>query len=211
MNPESADRLVAASVIGLVLLGVVAWLWAGRTRPTGSMGSMMDGTMGTSTDPFLYFIGAALLAAVLGGGYLLLWKEKSGDTDHPAAGTASARSTPHLRQAGEQSGNRPTEPGTQTDTASATSGGNASETPEETELLELLPGDERRGLEPVIDSPGLTQIEIRDRSSISKSKVSQTLSALEKRDLIAREKQGRTYRVYPGEKLEEKAAGSGGS
>jgi uncharacterized membrane protein len=50
---------------------------------------------------------------------------------------------------------------------------------------------------PVLESPGLTQIELRDRADFSKSKVSQTVSGLEKRGLLYREKQGRTYRVYP--------------
>ena len=69
------------------------------------------------------------------------------------------------------------------------------------ELLELLPDDERRILQPVVDSPGLTQIELRDRASFSKSKVSQTVTDLEKRGLLYREPQGRTYRIYPSENL----------
>lgn len=70
-------------------------------------------------------------------------------------------------------------------------------------LLDLLPEDERRILEPVLTSPGLTQIELRDRSDFSKSKVSQTVSALEKRGLLYRERQGRTYRVYPSDDLRD--------
>lgn len=65
--------------------------------------------------------------------------------------------------------------------------------------LELLPEDERRVIEPVIGSPGLTQIEVADRSDFSKSKVSKALKELEGRGLVYREPQGRTYRVYPGE------------
>ncbi|MFB6114260.1 MAG: helix-turn-helix transcriptional regulator [Halodesulfurarchaeum sp.] len=68
-------------------------------------------------------------------------------------------------------------------------------------LLDVLPEDERRILEPVLDSPGLTQIALRDRSDFSKSKVSQTVSDLEKRGLLYRERQGRTYRVYPSDDL----------
>jgi uncharacterized membrane protein len=70
-------------------------------------------------------------------------------------------------------------------------------------VLDLLPEDERRVLEPVISSPGLTQIELRDRSEFSKSKVSQTVSDLEKRGLLYREPQGRTYRIYPSDDLQQ--------
>jgi len=69
-------------------------------------------------------------------------------------------------------------------------------------VLDLLPEDERRVLEPVIDSPGVTQIELRDRADFSKSKVSQTVSDLESRGLLYRERQGRTYRVYPSDDLQ---------
>ena len=67
----------------------------------------------------------------------------------------------------------------------------------------MLPDDERRIIEPIIDSPGLTQVELRGRSDFSEAKVSQTVSKLEDRGLIHREKQGLTYRAYPGELLKE--------
>lgn len=76
----------------------------------------------------------------------------------------------------------------------------------ESDPLELLPEDERRILGPVLDSPGLTQIEVRDRSDFSKAKVSQTVTDLEKRGLLRRERQGRTYRIYPGHRLEGREA-----
>jgi hypothetical protein len=68
-------------------------------------------------------------------------------------------------------------------------------------VIEVLPEDERRILEPILDSPGITQIALRDRSEFSKSKVSQTVTDLEKRGLLYREKQGRTYRVYPADDI----------
>jgi uncharacterized membrane protein len=71
-------------------------------------------------------------------------------------------------------------------------------------VLDLLPDDERRVLEPVLISPGITQIELRDRSDFSKSKVSQTVSSLEERGLLYRERQGRTYRVYPSDDLRQR-------
>nr|WP_229770561.1 MarR family transcriptional regulator [Halorhabdus sp. CBA1104] len=49
----------------------------------------------------------------------------------------------------------------------------------------------------------MTQIELRDRSDFSKSKVSQTVSALEERGLLFRERQGRTYRVFPSDDLSD--------
>jgi predicted transcriptional regulator len=71
-------------------------------------------------------------------------------------------------------------------------------------LLDVLPDDEHRILEPVIESPGLTQIKVRDRSDFSRSKVSQTITDLEERGLLYREPQGRTYRVYPAEDLNDR-------
>lgn len=69
--------------------------------------------------------------------------------------------------------------------------------------LEILPDDERHILVPVLDTPGVTQVEVVDRSSFSDAKVSQTLKALRERGLVYREPQGRTYRLYPGTRLDE--------
>lgn len=66
----------------------------------------------------------------------------------------------------------------------------------------ILPTDERAVLEPVIEGPGVTQVEVVDRSEYSDAKVSQTLKALRERGLVYREPQGRTYRLYPGSALE---------
>lgn len=64
--------------------------------------------------------------------------------------------------------------------------------------LEILPEDERCILEPILDMPGITQVEVVARSDFSDAKVSQTLKALRQRGLVYREPQGRTYRLYPG-------------
>lgn len=69
--------------------------------------------------------------------------------------------------------------------------------------LEILPTDERDILEPIIDTPGITQVEVVARSDFSDAKVSQTLKALRERGLVYREPQGRTYRLYPGTVLSE--------
>jgi len=69
--------------------------------------------------------------------------------------------------------------------------------------LSLLPDDEKQVLEPILESPGVTQVELRGRSGFSKSKVSQVLNELEERGVLYREPQGRTYRVYPGKLLKQ--------
>lgn len=65
----------------------------------------------------------------------------------------------------------------------------------------ILPEDERRILELILDAPGVTQVEVVDRSGFSDAKVSQTLKAMRERGLVYREPQGRTYRLYPGSVL----------
>ena len=150
----------------------------------GTMGSMMDGMgMGGGTDPLVVAVGTLVLVGALGGVYLVLrdeWTGAGGAIQRDAS-TAEANRSPaeDTLPAAEQS-----------DGVSAAGAANR-------DVLDLLPEDERRILEPVIESPGITQIELRDRADFSKSKVSQTVSALEKRGLLYREKQGRTYRVYP--------------
>lgn len=71
--------------------------------------------------------------------------------------------------------------------------------------LGILPEDERSVLEPILDTPGVTQVEVVALSDFSDAKVSQTLKALRERGLVYREPQGRTYRLYPGTVLSEAA------
>ncbi len=52
----------------------------------------------------------------------------------------------------------------------------------------------------------VTQIELRERSEFSKSQVSQTASDLQKHGLLYSELQGRTYRIYPSDDLQENHA-----
>lgn len=63
--------------------------------------------------------------------------------------------------------------------------------------LGILPEDERVVLDPILDTPGVTQVEVVARSDYSDAKVSQTLKAVRERGLVYREPQGRTYRLYP--------------
>ena len=186
MKRGRADRLAAIVLGAIGVLGAL-WVWdLSRIEQTngGHMnGTMMDG-MGTAggTDPLVVAVGTLVLLGALGGAYLVLreeWTESSPGRPAPEADGADASSVPD--SAGPTAD--PDEPVT-----ASTS---------RRELLDVLPEDERRIMAPVLESPGLTQIELRDRADFSKSKVSQTVSGLEKRGLLYREKQGRTYRVYP--------------
>jgi uncharacterized membrane protein len=140
-------------------------------------------------------LSTALGTTVIGGSYLILrgtdmTKSTLGSLLAPAATTTTATTTPSYRE-------MPPAQQTIDDT-----GEDSSTTSPTASVLDLLPEDERRILEPVLASAGLTQIELRDRSDFSKAKVSQTVTDLEKRGLLYREQQGRTYRIYPDESLE---------
>lgn len=173
---------------------VLSWQAYQQQQSLEQMGSMMD--MGTSmggihgTSPLWYVLGTLLVSILIGGGYFVM-RDDLASTD-----------------ANESSQNVPTSPDDRERTnspeeISQTEEGINPESQPRDRVLDLLPEDERRILEPVLSSPGITQIELRDRSNFSKSKVSQTVSALEKRGLLYRERQGRTYRIYPSDELGE--------
>ena len=175
-------------------------------------------------EPVWIVFGTLLIASVLGGLYLLVRTEVLPPASATPGGTGTAT------QAGATTGGEstttagtPTGSGTTTDTAQESTNADRSEPSDFStgdhdgatdtaqsspphrstrELLEMLPEDERRILEPVLDSPGLTQVALRDRASFSKAKISQTVSELEERGLLYRERQGRTYRVYPADELQ---------
>nr|WP_246286395.1 MarR family transcriptional regulator [Natronomonas gomsonensis] len=186
-------------LLGFVLLagGVLSWqAYQQRRAFEQSMGSMMDSSMGTmhGPDPLWYMVGTLLVAGLIGGVYFVAREEL---TDSKGAGsaesvdsdqTSAAMTTP---TSGEDSQARSINP----------------ESDPQARVLDLLPDGERRVLEPVLNSPGITQIELRDRSDFSKSKVSQTVSSLEERGLLYRERQGRTYRVYPSDELRQQQPG----
>lgn len=131
---------------------------------------------------------ASVVSVLVGGGYLVVRKDLS---------TFASSSQLHEDAAGVTSDESDDLP---VDSEHPDDGVDPVEQ-SRTRVLDLLPEDERRVLEPVLTSPGVTQIELRDRSDFSKSKVSQTVSALEKRGLLYRERQGRTYRIYPSEEI----------
>lgn len=208
LDRHTADRLVALAVVGLALVGLVLTWQAlttyGAAGSYGSMGSMMDGSMGGmmttgagagGISPIWPFLGTVAVVVLVGGGYLLFRDEVTKSAAVAGSGT-TVDSTP-----GPAATTAPDGEPIERDPTDAADGGAVDPDPSARRLLDVLPDDERRVLEPVIASPGITQIELRDRSDFSKSKVSQTVSELEKRGLLYRERQGRTYRIYPDDDL----------
>ena len=213
VNRQRADRVVGFLVAAvLVFGGLHAWQAYRQNQALArSMGSMMGTSMGGvhGLNPRWYVLGTLLLAAVVGGLYLAIRDDlappgTAGSIQRPV-GDGSDSAPPETAESGtgaagssgdsDPSGAEPPADGP------GASGPRNPEAEPTRRVLDLLPEDERRVLAPVIDSPGITQIELRDRSDFSKSKVSQTVSGLEKRGLLYRERQGRTYRVYPSDDL----------
>ncbi|MFC7173960.1 helix-turn-helix transcriptional regulator [Haloplanus litoreus] len=194
MNRRRADTVVGGLVAAVLIVGgVLSWQAYQQQQAFDQMGSMMGTSMGAvhGTNPLWYVLGTLLVSAVIGGGYLVIRDELS-STDVPDRSQMEMTNSTDPESVESPEG----------DTQSA--GDINPEAQPRARVLDLLPDDERRILEPVLSSPGITQIELRDRSDFSKSKVSQTVSALEKRGLLYRERQGRTYRIYPSDDLQEK-------
>lgn len=196
MNRRRADTVVGLLVAAVLLVGgALSWQAYQRQQAFEQMGSMMGTSMGAvhGTNPLWYVLGTLLVSAVFGGGYLAI-------RDDLTSTGANDRSQEEMAD--------PTDSESAESPAVATqpTGAINPESQPQARVLDLLPDDERRILEPVLSSPGITQIELRDRSDFSKSKVSQTVSALEKRGLLYRERQGRTYRIYPSDDLQQNQA-----
>ena len=181
MKRRRVDAVVGLLVGAVGLIGgALSWQAYQQQQAFTQMGSMMGTSMVSvhGTNPFWYLLGTLVIVGAIGGGYLLVRDDlTTAEVDQERGGGPDRRT------------------GTATDIN--------PETQPTARVLDLLPDDERRILEPVLTSPGITQIELRDRSDFSKSKVSQTVSALEKRGLLYRERQGRTYRIYPSDELRQ--------
>lgn len=196
---KTVDRLVGLLVVGIILFGSYSW-WRATRRALereGMMGEMM-GTM-PGMDPVWYLFGTLIAVSVVLGVYVISREQLIDVLSTPNAAEEAPRNrnesgesvpprTRSSESAPEQSPHKPV--------STSSNGADPS-------ALTILPEDERRIIEPILESPGLTQVELRGRSDFSKAKVSQTVSGLQDRGLIYREKQGRTYRVYPGELLKE--------
>ncbi|CCQ33161.1 transcriptional regulator MarR family protein [Halorhabdus tiamatea SARL4B] len=216
--------VAAAILVGAVLLlgGGLTWKAIEQRRTVDeTMGSMMDASVGTmhGPDPLWFAVGTLVVAAVLGGIYLLVRPEFEGEEARARSGQVETRpgqaetrpdqvdATPATGTTGPDAEQTDQESTTDDSAAESTEtdaidGHAVAPEANPTErVLDLLPEDERRVLEPVLESPGITQIELRDRSAFSKSKVSQTVTDLEERGLLYRERQGRTYRIYPSAEL----------
>ncbi|MEE8168306.1 MAG: hypothetical protein V3T58_05495 [Candidatus Hydrothermarchaeales archaeon] len=63
-------------------------------------------------------------------------------------------------------------------------------------LKKALSEDERILVDMIREAEGLTQDSLRFRTGFSKSKVSYLVSELEKKDVIVRERLGRTYKLF---------------
>lgn len=184
MKRKTADIAAGAVVGGILLLGILSVIQLQLT------GGPMRGEMGSM--PAIALLGPFLMslvsASIIGGVYLFarsqLFTTQTDETDETT----------------ETGG--PSEPDTDTTASPETAA--TADREDHAHILAVLPDDERRILEPVLESPGLTQIKVRDRSDFSKSKVSQTITDLEERGLLYRESQGRTYRVYPADDLDER-------
>ena len=191
---KTVDRLVGLLVVALLFLGGFSGLIAVRQMARRSrMMGMMPGT-----NPVWYLFGTLLVVSVVIGVYILS-REQLADVLSARFPSESKDVVPvesDRQNSQDQSGQ-----GSTSQSKPEPSPSNSS--PVDSVALTFLPEDERRVVEPVLETPGLTQVELRARSGFSKAKVSQTVSELEDRGLIYREKQGRTYRVYPGELLKE--------
>jgi len=197
MNRRLADAVVGLIVAAVVIIGgALSWQAYQQQQAFEQMGSMMGTSMGAvhGTNPLWYVLGTILVSVVIGGGYLMI------RDDVTSTEAVDRQGSDVLDQIDQERSEFESEPSTQTPQPSD---GINPETQPRARVLDLLPDDERRILEPVLSSPGITQIELRDRSDFSKSKVSQTVSALEKRGLLYRERQGRTYRIYPSDDLKQ--------
>lgn len=188
-TPVTQSRLdigVGIVVTLVLVVGVVLTLQASQATTDG----MGHGWGMHGVHPIWNLFGTLLIAVSIAGVYAVVRNqlptqpttEESAEKE-PVESPTEKQKTPEIES--------------QPEAESTTSGARSAD-----DIVAYLPDDERRILTPVLESPGLTQIELRDRAEFSKSKVSQSVSDLEKRGLIYRESQGRTYRVYPTEKLD---------
>lgn len=198
MNRTQADLVAGIVVAAIVTVGILTAVQLG-TMDQGTMGGMDAPPVMRSVAPIL---GSLVVASVVGGmyvyarGQLFAPDDATPTDDSVAASDASAEPADGAdRAASGGDGRKPSQEGA--------GQGAMGDAPRRAQVLDVLPEDERRVLKPVLESPGLTQIKVRDRSGFSKSKVSQTVTDLEARGLLYRERQGRTYCLYPVEDLVE--------
>ena len=196
---KTVDRLVGLLIVGIVLFGGDSW-WRATQRMRGRNG-MMGQTMRAMPGmyPLWYLFGTLTAVSVVLGVYVIS-RDQVAAVLSPST-PAGAADVAHDQPA-RSADSRSRSPRQGSDLPAQEASMDRSST-KRSSVLTVLPEDERRIIEPILESPGLTQVELRGRSDFSKAKVSQTVSELEDRGLIYREKQGRTYRVYPGELVKD--------
>lgn len=64
------------------------------------------------------------------------------------------------------------------------------------DMLKFLDENERKVLKVIKDEEGISQSSLRFRTNLSKATVSQILSSFEKKGIVKREVEGKTYSVY---------------
>lgn len=193
VNRKHVDVVVGIVLVGIVLAGVLTAVQV-ATTDGGPMGEG-SGVVMRLVGPV---IGSLVMASILGAAYVVVRShvfETGSVRDGPPAEPAAASESPAAGTGAVED-----EDGDEDDVAAE-----PERTAVDRQILDILPADERKILEPVLETPGLTQIAIRDRSGFSKSKVSQTVTDLEERGLLYRERQGRTYRVYPADDIQDRA------
>lgn len=185
MDKRQADILVGGLISIILLFGFIssAQLLFADDPGMGHMESV----------PAIHFVGPLLgslvVATIIGGTYVVV-RDRLFPTDAGVESTPVNTSPQRDETDIKQGSNSP-------DAAD-------SATMRRHPMLDILPDDEEKILEPVLESPGITQVEVCDRSGFSRSKVSQTITDLEQRGLVYRERQGRTYRVYPANDLDKR-------
>lgn len=190
LNRRQADIVVGVVIVVILVLGIYS-----------AMQLSLDGTMEQmGSAPAIHYVGPVLVslvvASVIGGVYAFVREQ--------AFPTAPATDPPTAVDRASDDDDRTDETDSDAEPGTEAADVPLTDRAPEYQILDVLPEDERRILKPVVDSPGLTQIAVRDRSGFSRSKVSQTITDLEERGLLYRERQGRTYRVYPDDDLDER-------
>ena len=190
MNQRQGDILVGGVIATILIFGLIS---------SGQLLVADDPGMGhMEFAPAIHFVGplfaSLVVASVIAVSYAVIRERLFADPQE------SGGQTPHTND----------DPPDQIDRTSDSDRNSAEAAQEPVSelrrhpILDVLPDDEEHILEPIITSPGITQVEVRDRSGYSRSKVSQTVTDLEKRGLVYRERQGRTYRIYPADDLNDR-------
>ena len=154
MKRKYADT-VAVLLVAFVLVagGIATWQayqqWVGLSDMGGHMGGSASTIHGTH--PVWFALGTLLTAAVISGVHLSVRDRLVSSSD-----SETVSNTGHSDPEGN------TQSSTEEQSTASTSVTGTDSTSSQ-QVLDLLPDDERRILQPVLDSPGLTQIELRDR------------------------------------------------